>query len=401
MSRVADYAIKGFLYQFNKTLLEILKSLDDSVISVEGIVEDVEVATPSTTTMIQCKYHEACEAFTPSTIFKPLLLMAHHFYLNSTANVRYVLFAHYPSMKNAPQKSVQKEYIQDALLSNNKELKKLVAVLNGSLDIDAFLSRFSLEFGPAFDDLVAQAHAALKGSGIPEDDIDILAYPNAINMIAEISVKHAPSDRTTTRRKFLECLQGIRKTAISRWTLALRTRKQLLEARRKQLKAYLDVNTRLRFFIIDPNSLDDSDELVLFIREYLDKYHFKQVHISTPLFCLCVTTKRFLDIQRRLYSKNVISEDGYVGGRFEKSRFFREPLSQKVRGGEIKREFLIRILRWEDHAALLNNPDCDDLFIIGNPDITMTDAPDVNIEHIAATSFKEAKYLMGVSNVYE
>jgi hypothetical protein len=31
----------------------------------------------------------------------------------------------------------------------------------------------------------------------------------------------------------------------------------------------------------------------------------------------------------------------------------------------------------------------------------MTDAPDVNIEHIAATSFKEAKYLMGVSNVYE
>ncbi|MGA2525126.1 MAG: hypothetical protein ABSF79_00705 [Smithellaceae bacterium] len=29
MSRAADYTIKGFLYQFNKTLLEILNSQDD------------------------------------------------------------------------------------------------------------------------------------------------------------------------------------------------------------------------------------------------------------------------------------------------------------------------------------------------------------------------------------
>ena len=43
MSRSADYTIQGFLYQFNQTLSELLKATDDSIITIEGIVEDIEV----------------------------------------------------------------------------------------------------------------------------------------------------------------------------------------------------------------------------------------------------------------------------------------------------------------------------------------------------------------------
>ena len=59
MPRTADYTIQGFLYQFNKTMLEILRAQDDDKVTVEGIVEDIEVATPTTLTAVQCKYHEA------------------------------------------------------------------------------------------------------------------------------------------------------------------------------------------------------------------------------------------------------------------------------------------------------------------------------------------------------
>lgn len=106
MSRSADYTIKGFLYQFNKTLLEILNSKDNSVIRVEGIVEDVEIVTPVLTTAIQCKYHEASEAFTPSSIFKPLLQMMYHFHTNGSVNIQYVLFAHFPSLTGMPHPQV-------------------------------------------------------------------------------------------------------------------------------------------------------------------------------------------------------------------------------------------------------------------------------------------------------
>jgi len=98
------------------------------------------------------------------------------------------------------------------------------------------MSLFSMQVGPAFDDLVTQVCAALKENGIPEGEIDTLAYPNAINMVAGISVKHDPAERTTTRLKFIEILKSIRKTAISRWTMALKTRKQCLQPDVRSLK---------------------------------------------------------------------------------------------------------------------------------------------------------------------
>lgn len=402
MSRAADYTIKGFLYQFNKTLLEILNSPDGSNIRVEGIVEDVEIETPSLMTAIQCKYHEASETFTPSSIFKPLLQMMHHFYVNPSAKIRYILFAHYPNVEGIPPPRIGRTELKAALESKNKDLQEYVAKLRGNIDLDVFLSKFDMEFGPAFDVLVAQVSAALKANGIPANDIDILAYPNAVNMIAGISVKHDPMERKTTKRQFLEDLKNIRKTAISRWTMALSTRKKLLEARRKQLKAHLDKNSRLRYFVIDSKSLDDYEaEIVLFVSDYLDKYHFKQAHISTPVFCLCTTKDNSMNIQHRLYQKKIIVTDGYIAEQFEESWFFRDPFFRKGARGTIERDFMLRLLRWEDHSNVLNNRKCDDLFIIGEPDCSSLNTDDVNVEHIAATSLKEVKYLMGVSNVYE
>lgn len=402
MSRSADYTIKGFLYQFNKTLLEILTSQDDAIITVEGIVEDVEIVTPALMTAIQCKYHEASYTFTPSAIFKPLLQMMDHFHANRTVEIRYVLFAHYPSVKGVPQPTVGRADLEAALDSVNKDLQGYITTLRGKVDLDQFLTRFVMEFGPTYDDLVAQVSTALKDNGFPLGDIETLAYPNAINMIAGISTKHDPTQRKTNKQDFIESLKTIRKTAISRWTMALRTRKQLLDARRKQLKMHLDKNTRLRYLVVDSGSLDDyAAEIVLFVNEYLAKYHFKPAHISTPLLCLCTSQVDFCDVQYRLYAKGIISTDGYIGEHFDASWFFRDPLSRKAAGGATIREFSLRLLRWEDNGTVLNDRKCDDLFIIGEPECDSLNTGDVNVERLSAASLKEIKYVMGVSNVYE
>lgn len=86
MSRTADYTIQGFLYQFNKTALEILSAQDDDKITVEGIIEDIEVATSTTLKAIQCKYHEASASFTASAVYKPLLQMLKYFSDNKSAH---------------------------------------------------------------------------------------------------------------------------------------------------------------------------------------------------------------------------------------------------------------------------------------------------------------------------
>ena len=117
--------------------------------------------------------------------------------------------------------------------------------------------------------------------------------------------------------------------------------------------------------------------------------------------CLCTSKDSFRDIRYRLYKKGIISTDGYIGEHFDESRFFRDPLSCKGARSKIQREFSLRLLRWEDHANVLNHRKCDDLFIIGKRECDTLDMVDVNVEHLAATSLKEVKYVIGVSNVYE
>jgi len=135
--------------------------------------------------------------------------------------------------------------------------------------------------------LVESSRDALQGNGFSNTDVETLVYPNAIQEIANLSIKHAAAERLITKARFLERLRTIKTTAVSKWTLALKSRVKILETRRKQLKTNLNKNARLRYFLIFKDSIQDfSPNIVLFISDYLDKYHFKSAHICTPLICL-------------------------------------------------------------------------------------------------------------------
>jgi hypothetical protein len=395
MERSADYTIQGFLYQFNKTLLEVLKADDTAEITVEGIIEDIEIAAPAGLTAIQCKYHEAKEDFTASTIFKPLLQMLQHFNANQQANISYVLFAHFP---NPPANyKISKADLESALASKNDKLKKYCETLSGKVDLDKFEPKVSIQFGPAWDGMVESVHAALVASGIQKGDVDTLAYPNAIQAIANLSIKHDAAQRRITKAELLGLLKKVKSTAISRWTLALKTRKQILESRRKQLKAHLSTNSRLRYLIVNCAKLEDFDaHIVGFVCDFLAKYHFKPTHICTPVLCLDTTEDIFRDIQLRLHRKGVVSTDGFVGRQFELAHFFRQPLVQKAR-----REFQLRILRWETNETALSRHKADDLFVIGQNVYTALDTKDVCVEVLETATVKEVAFLTGVSHTYE
>lgn len=401
MSRTADYAIQGFLYQFNKTLLEVLKSAEDTEVFVEGIIEDIEINGPVGLTAIQCKYHEAKEKYSTSAIFKPLLQMMHHFQDNAQANVTYVVFAHFPQPPT--NYSFGKDDLEAALASTNKDLQKYCDALRGKVDLDVFLARFSLEFGPSYDDLVASVENALVDAGIPKLDVDTLAYPNAIQAIANLSIKHDPNERRITRMALLRDLRLIKSTAITRWTLALKSRRAILAARRKQLKPHLDTNTRLRYFIVNSETLDDFDaNIVGFVCDFLAKYHFKPAHLYTPLLCLDSSEDVFRDIQLRLHKRGVISTDGFVGRQFVESNFFREPMVDSGRGSsELRREFHLRLMRWEANANVLAQHKGHDLFIIGENRYSELDTQDVCVEVLESSSLREVAYVMGVSETHD
>lgn len=392
MGRSADYTIQGFLYQFNQTLAELLKAADDAEITIEGIVEDIEVATFSGTKAIQCKYHETKDKYTPSILYDPLLQMMKHFKSNPMAKISYHLYAHFP---NAPAVVISATDLNSALNSKNKDLQALIAEACG-VNVSGFLKVFSITITPKYDDLMEENTKLLENLGFNKSEVETLFYPNAIQIIADLSIKHDEKLRKITKKDFLDVLRRIRHTAISQWTLALKTRQKVVESRRKQLRENLSANVRLRFLVIFPEFLERfDDEIVLFIKSFIDKYHYKQAHTHTPLFALDVSQDSFDEIAERLIGKDVIPNLGRPVKAFSEVSFFREPMVSKD-----KKEFSLRLIRWDDYKNLQLKNKADDFFVIGAGDIATLDLKDINLETLGAENFDEIKYMLGVSNAY-
>ncbi|WP_134687508.1 hypothetical protein [Brevibacillus migulae] len=402
MSRSADYTIQGFLYQFNKTLLEILNDEEDSDISIEGIIEDIEVATPLLTKAIQCKYHEAQEKFTLSSVYKPILQMMEHYHDNVDKNIEYRLFAHFPSEPAGSLFEITEAHISEMLQSGDKRYRRLITKLSGHVNVPEFLQRFTLEFGSSISDLIHNIMEAFEKNGLPTDDIETLFYPNAVQKIADLSILHNADQRVIKKSALLHDLQQIRKTAITRWTRSLMTLDRILKTRKKQLKTNLDKNSRLRYFLLSQSSIENFDnEIVNFISDYLSKFHFKEVHDKTPLFCLDCNQELFKEIRIRLHKKNIKVNDGFVTDDFfDKTKFLTNPIKAKI-GKTFYSEYDIRLLRLDGIAIeMLNQTKPEDFFLFTKTPPEL-DYQDINVEHIDLNELAQVKFILGMVDTYE
>jgi hypothetical protein len=402
VSRSANYTIQGFIYQFNKTLLEILENNEEAEITVEGIIEDIEVKSDVSTKAIQCKYHETKDKFTLSCIYKPILQMLDHYYENQKNNIEYKLYAHFPNEKIGTLKELDEKDINEIFKSTDKNLKKLIDKLKNKVNINAFCKQFTLEFGPSLNDLIAMVRKSLIVNEMPENDIDTLIYPNSIQVIADLSILPNPLKRKITKGELLKYLLSIKKTAISRWTMELKTLDKILKTRKLQLRENLSKNSRLRYFIISEKSIENFNEnIVNFISEYLTKYHFKEVHDKTPVFCLDCTSEIFNNIRIRLHRKKIKVNDGLIAEIFDKNKFNIEPVRMKL-NKKLFTEFDIKLLKFSDEAIdIFNENKCEDCFIFTELMPDGLDFEDINIEHLFLNNLLQIKFVMGMSDVYE
>lgn len=401
MKREADYTIKGFIYQFNLTLLKILEANDETEITIEGIIEDIDLVDGEQIEAVQCKYHETQETYTLSLFYKPILQMMVHYCKNNNPSVHYTLYAHLPNQKD--EVKLTKDDIDKILSTKNPKLAKYVSQIDKSFDAVNFLAHFKIGFGESFDELVKSTKNRLNNNNFDTSEIDTLIYPNAINEIANYSIKHDATQRIVTKGSFLKLLKEIRKTAITKWTLSLKDYKKIIDARKKQLKPNLDKNSRLRYFLISDIDIEDFDQsIVTFISEYIDKFHSKPTHIQTPVFALDCDQVKFDEIRLRLFKKGIKFRDGFVTPVvFDENYFYESPITKVVSKNEIQREFSIRLLRYDQNNPILVQKPCDDLFIITSKKHPELYQEDLVIEQISINKLQELKYILGVSDVYE
>ncbi len=400
--RIADSTIKGFLYQFNKTILEIANADDEDVITVEGVVEDVDVLSASgELEAIQCKYHESKERFTPSLIFKPLLQMAEAYYKNPTTKIKYTIFIYVPN-ETYGERSIELSTLDSALATTDKSLLKIAARISGQFDKNEFLNNTRIVFGPSLDEIEDSTKDALELLGIQGSDVGTLLYPNSIAIIAKLSSTKNEAERKITKAKLYSYLSNATHTAISKWTLALKNRSEILKRIKQQLSSSFSQNSRDRYFYINKNDIDDYEEkIVVFFGNYIKKYYSKPSHLKAPTFIINDNFNAIRDLESRLYKKGIKANTGLVGNDFEVDYFFREPMKKIISNNIEEREFDLRLLAMESEKDAINHRKGDDLYLVSSEMPNSIDLTDVNFYQVGTSNFNELEYVIGMRNSHE
>ena len=435
MGRVADSTIKGFMYQFNRTLNEILDSSNE-VITVEGIVEDIDKISGEHITAIQCKYHEEVEKFQWSKVYKPILQMIKTYTEQKDICIIFVLYAFFPS-EQAGERKVPKAEILKALNTKNieyicdyiayikkiedAEVKDLISKarknksekdkikeyidtndLEVLCDLDEFINnRFHFIIGQEYDELEKENKLMLLEEGFSSEDIEEIIFPNAINCIASLSILKNVKERNITKQEFLNELKTIKHTAISRWTKELSNYNKLLSIRRKQMAKSLNINCRKRCFVFNPNQIEDFEQgIVLFIKKFVDIYCCKIKLHRPAIFCILGYDKeKIAELVSRLYEKGIEAETGYRGSIFYLEAFLKEP-EKKI--GENWMQFKIKIcFDSTEYVDAINRNKQDDIFQIAEQLPNSFSTRDVEIEVLDINNFSQLEYLLKMKNEVE
>ncbi|MDB2153823.1 ATP-binding protein [Clostridium butyricum] len=127
--RAADSTISGYLYQFDKSIIEIMNLADDDSVVVEGI-EDIDIENENELSKsIQVKYYEESE-YSNSKISEAIRYLFFNFvdYLNGKSEKRkYYIYGHYQSGTDAL--NVNEEYI----IQETRGIKPIDIVKNSFL----------------------------------------------------------------------------------------------------------------------------------------------------------------------------------------------------------------------------------------------------------------------------
>lgn len=396
MARTAEYSIKGYVYQFLRYLLEILSADEDTKVTIEGAIEDIDVARPYSTTAVQCKYHEQAEKYTIGKIYRPILLMLEHFSNNTslTPDVYYRLFCHFPNETGT--RSLTRKDLDTVMASTSETLIKIINRIPKGVDLDKFLSRLTIEFGQTAEELQQSVIGSLKAKGFSADDVDAIIYPAAVQRIVELATRSTVADRTITPTSFLADLHNIRQVTFTRWTRELTTRVQIFQRLRKDLKFCLGQNSRSRHFIFDPTAIVSfDDDIVKFIKRFVERYSCKYLHDNPPLFTI-IGDYHVAALQTRLHDAGLRCADGLVGGtEFRLQELFRRPMRRRT---PFQIEFSLRLA---ERAVMpdtgISRP--DELFLVNVPADPWVHT-DINVHRFEVERLSDLEYAFQLKDNY-
>lgn len=271
--REATATIRGYIYQFDASILAVLDAMGGGAVTVEG-VEDFDVLSEHADTHGQVKYYEA-QKLTDATVRDAVLPMLEGFLrypAETRKRKRYILYGHF---KQAPDEApnytladmqrilVHRPYKLDEATGEKIRTELNLQAKAGASDEELadFCSRFAVRLSEPFDTHRASVIAKLAVAlGVSKVEATAYSYPSALTAMAALSTAATRASRTTSRAEFL---QRIRPSVAlySAWALREEGENAYCKKIRDLHFARLNIDSRDRFFVLALADVDGPAEL--------------------------------------------------------------------------------------------------------------------------------------------
>ena len=317
-SREAISTIKGYYYQFDYFILQLLQLQDDDdSVRIEGI-EDVDILSKDTTSAVQCKYYDGT-ACSPSVVGKAVRLMLQHFADNKDGKYSYKLYGHYSSGENSISLPLTVDYIKQKFCTYTEAKKRHIFHEELGLSDDElgrFLKRFEIQlYADSYESQIEKIIAHLQtGLSCTEFDDRYFYYPNAVAFVKETAVKKSSQARTVTKGKFKAAI-GIKQNLFDQWYIEYVGFEKYYRAARRQFFTQTNISPVNRFFLIEcDNQINDVDiaSMIIRIGEKWSKLSAREQNPFCPYVYLHgLSNSRLASVKKTLLENDCHIWDGY------------------------------------------------------------------------------------------
>lgn len=336
-TRSAENSIKGYFYQFDKTIQELinLSAPTDSVV-IEGI-EDLDVRTATEQTAIQCKYLEG-QKYRPSILRQPVIFMLTHFLANRSQTF-YCLYAYFKDGSGPTSNSLTETELKSVLTYKEDDNPRVHHVDHGISDADLreFLIRFKIRTGPNFENQKQESiNAISRHFSCTLQDAEGIFYNNALRFVFEKSIKKATQERIATKAEFLSTIDT-KVRYFSQWLCQLKGERAFTKyikeeiarsgAFRKQTSKCIFLGGSL--FNGNPDSILPH----VFIQTLIDKTFAekKTVEDARPwTLVLDISEAQIKELKKKLLENNIRFNDGFEALSFHPEFFTEEPIKTRL-----------------------------------------------------------------------
>ena len=343
-NRQAIDTIRGYFYQFDHTICEILNHHDEnSIFTIEGVEDiDIELLGDETVT-IQCKYYENTD-FNPSVIKEAICWMIKDFYKRIQQNdelLQYRLFGYFQSGQDKIPSRISIEYLKDKFLTKKTQEKKdspsVTIKLHEELglsdeQLEIFINKLTFEInGLSLDDQHSIILNKFVDLGIcKRDDVDFF-YAKSIYIIRNLAKAQVETKRKISKKEFIQKLKNSKKMIFDHWYLEKIGENSYLKSIRK--KYFNNTQSKFnRFFLIDTSDFEFF-EVKNLLTNISNKWSNQRGKREVEKFCPFVYLHNFdhddlCKIKEELISEGFLIEDGYYykGSNFNSKLFIRDVL---------------------------------------------------------------------------